>query len=202
MLVIPEGAPETNHPSMAALRWHNYAVRVDLPVAGEGAEQHDLRPAVARPHTVLRPVQHHRTMPPPREPSLLYISLPVRAVGVHQQQVFTLCPPDTPKAPHDVPLSPHAPKVRSSSKEEDRRCEEETTPPKKNDGNAHRHGSSDCVQPSAPNRARTWPETAPALRGRGAVRFDPPSRRKTGMARSEEPSGNVSSVHHRAKPAK
>jgi hypothetical protein len=55
---------------------------------------------------------------------------------------------------------------------------------------------SPCVQsrgstPGVLNRARTWPRTPPAPREHRAARLDPPSRRKTGMARIEELSATL-----------
>src|SRR5258706_3743563 len=85
MLVLPERAPEANHPSCATSLRNNDAKRVELTVTSEGAKQRHLWSALALPILPVRPVQHHCTITPARQPFLFNIVLPIWAIRVHEE---------------------------------------------------------------------------------------------------------------------
>src|SRR6266849_9123501 len=129
MLVFAEGAPEANYTSSASCLRNNDVERIDLAVARKGAKQRDLRPALPLPVLPLRPVQHHCTITPPRQPLLFHVALPIRAIRVHQEQVPALRLPYRPEAAHGPPPSPHLPEVHPRRDQGDRRRKNEKTSP-------------------------------------------------------------------------
>lgn len=126
---------------------HDDPQRVELPASRKRAKQCDFRPSGSSPFAALGPVQDDGTMPPPREPVLFNMSLPVRTVRVHEQQVLALNSPNRSKTSDRAPLPPLIPDVSPYDKGCKHRYEDEKTAPETHSPNHDGESCSDSPQP-------------------------------------------------------
>ena len=100
---IPESEPEAHDGGRAALGYHN-AERIELSGACECPEQGSLRRTASSPSFSFGPVQHDCSRAPLRQPLLSNVRLPMRAIGVNDEQVLALRSPSPAKPPQRPPL--------------------------------------------------------------------------------------------------
>lgn len=100
---VQESKPEANDRGRSALGHHN-AERIERSVACECPEQGRLRSTASAPSFSFGPVQQDCSMAPLPRPVLSNVRLPMRAVGVNDEQVPSLRSPSPAELPQRPPL--------------------------------------------------------------------------------------------------